>query len=162
MVSCTIWPYITIISWPQLGGINHKTAPAIHKGTYTYIHRCTSSTCCHRRFHSYVKYCYDDSSFSTSTRLPFDYSRNTAQWFHSYHLTWFCGCLWRFWLCRYPSMNPQIPFDDSADTLWQFQDTLWWFCGYPLTTLWISFDNSADDLRITYTANPWIFLWHVP
>ena len=37
--------------------------------------------------------------------------------------------LWR-WLCWCPSINPWTPFDDSADTLGRFADTLWLFRGY--------------------------------
>ena len=68
--------------------------------------------------YSYVQYRYDDSTLSTTTsRLPFDYSRNTVR---------FRECLWRLWLCWCSSTNLRTPFDDSADILWRFR-------GHPLT-----------------------------
>ena len=88
--------------------------------TSCYVCRRTPSSRCLRQFHNYVQYHYDDSTLSTLTTtswLPFDYSRNTVQRFHGYHFTWFCG---------YPLTILRIPSDDSMDTLW-------WFRGNPLT-----------------------------
>ena len=77
---------------------------------------------------TYIQYRYNDSTISiTTSRLPFNYSRSTVQQFHGNHFMQFCGCLWWFWLRWCPSTNlqipltiPQIPFDDSTETLWHF------------------------------------------
>ena len=45
---------------------------------------------------------------STTSWLPFHYSRNTVR---------FRGCLWWLWLCWCLSTNLRTPFDNSADIL---------------------------------------------
>ena len=68
--------------------------------------------CCPRND---VQYRWRFRLLTTTSRLPFQYSRNTVR---------FRGCLCRLWLCWWPSTNPRTPFDDSLETFRRFY-------GYP-------------------------------
>ena len=127
MILRCLWicPYkvnVFVFRWTSLPYTNmtHK----LHTGSYVRtLHSChTYVTLLYTlhvlplKIHSYVQYHCDDSTLSTTTSwLPFDYSKNTVQ---------FRGCLWRLWLCWCPSTNPQTPFDGSTDNLWRL-------CRYP-------------------------------
>ena len=104
---------------------------------YTYVRRRTLSAHCFRWFHSYVHYRYDDSTLSTTTsQLPFDYTRNTVRRFHSYQS-----------LHAIPQMPLMIltalmPFNKSASTLWGFSR---WSADY-------SHNESADIVKFLVTC----------
>ena len=148
----------TVSLCPYLWGIKHlwpyqSNSSAVYKGVPLYVRYF-------RRFHSYCtplttplfSWSQTDCHFvltlplqssagtmkiclcETATLLPFDYSRTTIPQLS------FDAILWMpLMIARCPSTNPQIPFDDSANTLWRFH-------GYPLaipqmscalTTQWI-------------------------